>query len=167
MRNLRIARLIGPYQADAGAARQRGLAIKKKEECKCKKYSRLAYGSPMGQMYASALRRIRSGWFQMGFHFQCFSNGDLACLAQTSDSASGQNNWGELTGFGLASALPGNAEIVLRIGRLKANRFGPSGGISIDGSPLARKLGGRLLGSRLLPLAVPVHQLVNPSLKPP
>ena len=91
MRDLRVAGFIGSHQAQARAARKRGLAIDQKEDCKAKKDCCLADGGPTGQPSVPTLRRIRSGWFLNSFHFQCFSNG---AVTQTGNPRSGQGDGG-------------------------------------------------------------------------
>ena len=77
MGDLRIARFIGPYQAQAGAAYQWSLPVEKKKKNEREKDGPLADSGPTGQPYAPTWGRIRSGRFLNSFHYQCFSNGAL------------------------------------------------------------------------------------------
>ena len=95
--DLRVARFVGPHQAQPVTAHQRDLPINKKKEGKTKKNGRLSDSAPTGQPRTPAWGRVLRRWFLKSFHFERFSNG---AFTRSGNSGVGHGDWGRPTGPG-------------------------------------------------------------------
>jgi hypothetical protein len=90
MGDLGIAWLVSADEAHAVAAQVRSDAVEKEEDGEKEKDGHFASAGPTEGAFARTLRQVRSGGFQIGFHFQHFSsydgsfesNKDLICVIE-------------------------------------------------------------------------------------
>ena len=124
VRDLRVARLVGPHQAQPVTAEKRSDSVDEKSDRENQEGSNLEHSAPArqtpmqftgririgwlqkglkvaekpaGQPFAPAFGRVLRRWFLNSFHFQRFSSGTFT---QSGNSGFGHDDWGRLTGPG-------------------------------------------------------------------